>query len=263
MKSPTYDPKPFDKIIDVAFALDAEDPYAMQIDDEPRVLGGAGSGNFGHSGRPGEIGGSGDSTGAGGYVDFERQALANLDRTSRTATGVSDTSSSDDKPKLTVEGAGLAQKSKENFTGALRMAWSAKDQSFESPAEVLNFTEQIAGKVSDGLLQPGQGLYRTWATENDQLDPAKIPGAMKDLTTKLHARLQDPAKAVETAAWLEKSLAHIQPWADGVGRTTKALSAMVLARGGVKLPVYPESKTYYQQIQSPDWPRHFAEMIPR
>lgn len=66
-----WDPVAWNKLIDAAFALDNEDPYFSQTSDvEPQVwnahpedhgraAGGPGSGNFGHSGRPGEVGGSG------------------------------------------------------------------------------------------------------------------------------------------------------------------------------------------------------------
>jgi hypothetical protein len=53
--------KDFDKIIDDLFELDIANPYLSQTVEPqaaPHTLGGEGSGNFGHEGRPGEVGGS-------------------------------------------------------------------------------------------------------------------------------------------------------------------------------------------------------------
>lgn len=227
---------------------------------DDRALGGPGSGNFGHSGRPGQVGGSGE----GGYEDFERRALENLQETSRTAKGVSDTSSSVDKQKLAVsEGEKLAAKTAENFKGALRRVWDDKNREFKSAAEVHKFTEDLARKVNEGVLPAGQGLYRTWETPNNQTPPKEIREATRAFSGQLYEKLSSGADPVSTAAWVEKRMSVIHPWADGVGRTTKALSAFVLVRGGQQIPKYPDRKTYYAEIRkSPEsWERYYRSLM--
>lgn len=58
----------WNRIINQAFDIDEEDPFFWWTQEEPgersvspRYLGGPGSGNFGHAGRPGEVGGSAPS----------------------------------------------------------------------------------------------------------------------------------------------------------------------------------------------------------
>ena len=153
------------------------------------------------------------------------QALANLAATSRTKKGVSDTSSSADKPTLATTGAALADRATDNVSRALKTVWTDRFRSFSSPIELRAWIDRLAATVSDGLLQAGQPLYRAWATKFAmQTVPAEIEAEMLVFCTELLARLgSDP---VATAAWVEHELdARIHPFADGCGRTTKLVSA--------------------------------------
>lgn len=257
-----------------------------------KTAGGPGSGNFGHSGRPGEVGGSGGGSGLmdygskinpvdrlqdklfpkpgitvsrpKGYEAFEKQALENLAGTSRTAKGVSDTGTSAEKQKLAVEeGDKLAAKTAENFKGAIKHVWDERGREFQNAAEVHKFTEDLARRVSEGLLPSGQGLYRTWETPNNQTPPKEIKEATRTFTNQLYEKFATQADPIATAAWVEKRMSVIHPWSDGVGRTTKALSAFVLARGGVNLPKYPDTKTYYSEIKkSPEsWEKYYRSIM--
>lgn len=265
---------------DEAAAIDA----AIFAESDRRSAGGPGSGNFGHAGRPGEVGGSSSEIDAirqheqqmskigfdravaddpEGYLKFEEKAIENLNRTSRTAKGESNTDTSKDKPKLVVdEGDALAQKTDENFRNALRYAWDNRNKQFSTPEELHQFMDGAAMEVSDGLLAPGQGLYRTWDTPNNQAPAKDVPAEWKAVTTELFNRL-DKNDPVENAAWLEKKLAYVHPWADGVGRTTKVLSGFILARAGKDLPTYPDRKKYYQEINKSEesWTKYFKSLF--
>lgn len=221
-----------------------------------RTLGGPGSGNFGHSGRPGEVGGSSSED----FRSFERQALENLQQTSRTVKGVSDTSSSPEKPKLTREGKPLEVKTIENFRAALKIVWNEKDRKFSSAEDVRVFADKIASTVSSDLLQPGQGLYRTWETPSN-MKPDKIKDAYREMTTSLYEKLKEKEDPITTAAWLEKRISVVHPWADGGGRTSKLLSAFVLTRGGKALPEYPNALEYYKRIAEPGWEKTFRSWV--
>ena len=259
--------------------IDTRDPEQWKIREEEadasavlnkylpkaRELGGPGSGNFGHAGRPGEVGGSASGGGEVDYDTFEAKALAGITKTSRTAKGVSDTSTNPTaKQKLAVsEGDTLKAKTEENVRKALKAAWDEKDREFQSPEEVKAFLEQNAQRVSEGLLPAGQGLYRTWETPVNQTPPAEIKNATAIFARQLHEKLVAKEDPVEIAAWAEKRMSVIHPWADGVGRSTKVLSAYLLARGGKTAPSYPDAKTYYAEIKkSPaSWSKYYKGMM--
>jgi hypothetical protein len=60
VKKPGFDANAWNALIDKAFELDSDEPFLAEMgeDEELTALGGPGSGNFGHAGRPGMIGGS-------------------------------------------------------------------------------------------------------------------------------------------------------------------------------------------------------------
>jgi hypothetical protein len=226
-----------------------------------RELGGPGSGHHGHAGRPGQQGGS---AGGGSYASFEGKALANMEQTSRTSKGVSDTSSSEAKPALAAEGEELVARTRENYKNALRLAWDEKDKPLESPEQVHALTERVAETVSAGLLKPGQGIYRTHATKNRQTAPELVQKETREMTGELFERLKTNEDPVKTAAWLEQRISVVHPWTDGVGRTSKVLSAFVLARGGRGLPTYPDRGTYYKkidQLNGGEWEDYYRTLF--
>ena len=201
---------------------------------------------------------------SGSFAVFERQALHNLLRTSRTATGVSDTSSSADKPTLAAEGGALKAKADQNFRRALRSVWNQRRRRFDSPEDVGTFVVETASTVSEGLLKPGQSVWRTWETKNHQTPVREIPDQFKAFTRELHQRLSSGADPVGTAAWVEYVFdGHLHPMADGVGRTAKALSAFVLARAGHGLPTYRGRDDYYANINKSlaEWTRYYRTMF--
>jgi len=157
------------------------------------------------------------------------QALAGL---SRTLGGVSDISSAAEKPKLSAEGEALAARTRENLQQALEFLWENRERGFASATEVREFVDEVARKVSAGLLQPGQSLYRTWETKFRQTAPEAIEQEYQNFCEWFFEALKsgDP---VATAALVEKRLdGEIHPFADGCGRTAKILAAFVLLRAG-------------------------------
>jgi hypothetical protein len=78
---------------------------------------------------------------------------------------------------------------------------------------------------------------------------------------------------VETAAWIEwRTNLTDHFWADGVGKTSKALAAWVLMRAGHPLPQYRSNKEFFQYASNkrydpreggqsylgPEWERFLA-----
>jgi hypothetical protein len=193
---------------------------------------------------------------------FRSHAQANLTASSRTAKGVSDTSVSVEKPKLSVEGDALTAKAAATFEQALQQVWDAREKPLKTPQQVEALVTSLARTVNEGLLKPGQGLERTWMTNYPSTDPKDIPQAMQAFYSEFARRLtsDDP---VATAAWVERTHEKIHPWADGVGRVTKALAYVALLHGGHALPTYQGREAYYANInKSPaEWERYYRTLF--
>ena len=210
----------------------------------------------------------GNGGGSGAYPSFDafaEHARTNLVRTSRTAKGVSDTSASADKPKLKTEGKALASQADRNFAAALKKVWTAKDKPMDTPEAVRAFVEDIADTISEGLLQPGQSPWRTWATKYKSTAPADIQRELDSFAVEYAKRLKGRADPIETAAWVEKTFENVHALADGVGRATKALSALALLKGGKPLPTYRSRDEYYGNIgldhSHADWARYYRTLF--
>ncbi len=196
------------------------------------------------------------------WIQSVLQALAGL---SRTLGGVSDTSSAAEKPKLADEGEALARRTRENLEQALEFLWENRERRFASPAEARQFVDALAEKVSAGLLQPGQPLYRTWETKFRQTPVAKIEAAYSSFCEWLFGALAD-ADAVKIAALVEKRLdGEIHPFADGCGRTSKLLAAFVLLRAGFPPVMHRSRKEYYERISASDeeWICYYRALVAR
>ena len=189
-----------------------------------------------------------------------RNALAGL---SRTLRGISDTSSSAAKPKLGVEeGNKLAERSSRNLQHALGFLWENRSYKFGTATTVRSFIDSLARIVSDGLLPPGQSLYRTWVTEFDQALPENIEQEYNNFCEWFFDNV-DGDDPVTVAAMTEKRLdGKIHPFADGCGRTAKLLAAFALLRSEF-LPVSHRSREeYYQRINESDeeWIRYYTAL---
>ena len=78
-KATAEDFEEWDRLVDLMAEYDEEHPFESELAEEEeeaegaRALGGPGSGNFGHEGRPGQVGGSGEGTGSDAKMgSFER-----------------------------------------------------------------------------------------------------------------------------------------------------------------------------------------------
>jgi SPP1 gp7 family putative phage head morphogenesis protein len=203
------------------------------------------------------------------FGGFLRQALDNLQRSSRTARGVSDTSSSKDKPTLVTEGADLAARTHDNFVRAAQLVWESREAQLDTPRRVEAFITHLAEIVSDGLLPEDASLWRQHETDPKfgQTPVRYLRPALRNFYADFAQRLSDPSDdPIATAAWVERVFdGKIHGLADGSGRTTKLLSALVLARAGLPQPTYPDRQTYYREIaQRPEqWERFYRGLFPK
>ncbi len=200
---------------------------------------------------------------------FLEQALGNLHATSRTAKGISDTSSSEEKPKLKTEGTELKDRATENFERTIRFVWQERYRPFQAPQELRKFIEQVAAQISDGLLQEGQGLFRTHDTKfAHQSRKGDIEREFQAFIEKLFDEMhREHVDAVPLAAWAEQEIdSHVHPFTDGCGRASKAISAWILGRYHMPLPQWESRDAYYANIDfgknTPEsWAQYYRSRI--
>lgn len=195
--------------------------------------------------------------------NWKKAVFAALAGMSRTLGGVSDTSSSADKPKLRVEGDTLARQTTENLEQALEFLWSNQDRKFTSVAEVREFIDLLAEKVSEGLLPVGQSFYRTWETKFGQTPVAEIETEYQNFCKWLFGAFA--INPVEVAALVEKRLdGKIHPFADGCGRTSKLLASFILFQGNRFPPRYSDRREYYREINKSEreWVSYYRSLFP-
>jgi len=210
-----------------------------------KALGGPGSGNFGHAGRPGEVGGSGEGNGPRTKDEFINQMVVNIEASSRSAHG--EETEMAGKPSLSLKDTELIQRVDANTREAAAFAWAHRNDALTTPEDVHSVIEGIGTRVNNGLVPT---LYREHETGRN-VPVAQMRSELTTFERELATRIDHP-DVVATAAWVEREFdARIHPFADGVGRSTKLLSGLVLARAGHALPRYGDRTTYYAKaVQS-------------
>lgn len=200
---------------------------------------------------PARVGADGVAEAA--YID---QAMANLRATSRTAAGVVDTSASAGKAAQMAEGLTpetAARAAVDNFEAAIRDIYRRRDEfASMSPAGLADAADEIALTINRGILREG-ALYRADDSKKFPYTAvADLRLAREQFFAELSRRLRDPAAdPVETAAFIEwRANLGDHFWADGVGKTSKALAAIPLMRAGMPLPKYRANKEFFSFSRS-------------
>lgn len=194
-----------------------------------------------------------------------RNVLEAVNRLSRTTHGVSDTSSATEKPTLLVgEGKILIERTSMNLQRAMEYLWDNSSISFKSSSEVMDFINFLAMTVSEGLLQAGQSLYRTWMTPFGQTPPPEIAADYQNFCEWFFLTL-DHDDPIATAAIVEKRLnGEIHPFADGCGRTSMLLAAFVLLRHHLDPVLYRSRKEYHEMIGhsgDEEWINYYRSLV--
>jgi hypothetical protein len=175
------------------------------------------------------------------YTDH---ALRNLRNTSRTASGVIDTSASATKSEAIVEGLSseaIADTATENFTQTIEQLYDMRDVAMESPEDLRELVEATALQINGGLLKEGH-LIRS-GDDSDKYGYtrlADLPEAMEEFYDSFFAALDSPdVDPIYLAGWVEYRIDLTDHFfADGCGKSAKAVSAWVLMRAGLPLPTY-------------------------
>ncbi|MFG2785910.1 hypothetical protein ACGFY7_49875 [Streptomyces prunicolor] len=179
---------------------------------------------------------------------YVEHAVRNFVRTSRTARGLLDVSASEGKRRRLVDGLApldVESLATRNYRSTIVDLYDRRDLRFSRATELRGFVESVVLSVNRGLTREVV-LYR----EDDSLSlpytraDTLLPEVAAPLFEEFHDRLlRHPSDPVETAGWVEYRMDltdHL--WADGCGRSTKAVATWVLMRAGHRLPVYPASR---------------------
>jgi hypothetical protein len=182
--------------------------------------------------------------------DYLRQALENLQITSRTAKGVVDISASPDKAReiQDISEREAADRATANFEEVIKQLYEQRDRKFENPEELQTFIEDIALRINKGITKEDV-LVRSH--DSDKYPYTKVENLsqeMKQFYEELFARLQNPSEDPESlAGWIEYRLDLTDHFfADGCSKTAKAISSWALMRSGHKLPQYRSREELYQ-----------------
>lgn len=179
------------------------------------------------------------------YVD---KAMNNLENTSRTARGIVDTSASEGKADqmLVESGDEAATLAKRNFANVIGGLYDNRHHEFTSLAEVRGFVEQISTRINRGITKPGE-LYRASDSEKYGYTPvAELNQAMDEFANELYERLSTDYDPIELSGWVEYRVDGTDHFfADGCGKTSRALAAWVLMRADADLPQFRGREELY------------------
>ncbi|HEY0010503.1 MAG TPA: hypothetical protein VGB97_01150 [Candidatus Paceibacterota bacterium] len=189
------------------------------------------------------------------YEDWIHYAGASVEALSRTANGVNDPSLSHDKPGLSIEsGPALRAQAAANIRRAVDFAWHSRD-SVRGARELCAFIETLAAQLNEGLVPADRPLLRTWHTKySGPVAPEDVPAAfgafcVKHATSLVHD--WSIAEAIFMAAEIERDFNyHVHPLADGCGRVSRILGALVLLRVGSRPARFEDRTEYYALMRA-------------
>lgn len=191
---------------------------------------------------------------------YVERAMKNLKATSRTASGTVDTSASPGKAgqmAAGLTGDKAADLATHNFEGVIRDLYKLKDNDFSSPQKCLKLSDDVNAKLNHGITAPGVLLRKEDSTKFPYTKMADLPAARQQFAHEFAQRMSDPkADPIETAAWVEWRTNIDHAYADGVGKTQRALAAVPLMRANLPLPNYPDPKKWFKLM--PKEPIHDA-----
>lgn len=184
-----------------------------------------------------------------GVDEYVSQAMSNLKKTSRTAAGTVDTSASKEKADKIVEGLTgeqAAAHAANNFEQTIRQLHNRRNEQF-TPESALELADSVNRQINKGITKEGVLLRTDDSPKFPYTKVEHMQVARRQFAEELAKRLNDPnADPVETAAWIEwrTNLDHV--YADGVGKTMRALAALPLMKAGLPLPNYGPNKEYFR-----------------
>jgi hypothetical protein len=194
--------------------------------------------------------------------------LSEQSRNSRTFCGVSDTSTSELKEPLLLNGEELRERVRKNVGEQLHAALTISPPSFSGSLGAQLWIFCLALKLNQGLTREGVPILRTWETQITYQTPvSELEEACRifahDFSRKWQNAETDP---ILFAAWIEQEWnGRIHPLSDGCGRTSKTIAAIVLARKGIPYPSFDSREEFFSRIGEPleSWVKFYAHGVSR
>jgi len=182
--------------------------------------------------------------------EYLKQALENLQITSRTARGVVDVSASKDKNRemQDISEQEAATRATANFKEVIEQLYEQRNRQFENPEELQTFVEDIARHINKAITKEGI-LIRTHDSDKYPYTKVKdLPKEMRQFYEEFFVRLQNPTEDPEKlAGWVEYRINLTDHFfADGCSKTAKAISSWILMRYGHRFPRYRNREELYQ-----------------
>jgi hypothetical protein len=210
----------------------------------------------------------------------------NLRNRSRTAKGISDTSSSPHKISLPLSGDALRVLVEANSEALIYQVWADAASPSTAPQDIRQMAERWFDVINQGLVQPEKyrelladltlraerraaetgkpyhisPRYRLWSAPHYDVDPIDIDLALTDLYNGLARRLESSFQAnqPELLAFADLMIdGKIHPWSDGCGRHATAMVmwlSIVLDTG--RLPKFATRDHHYHAIRTGDLAAH-------
>jgi len=133
-----------------------------------------------------------------------------------------------------------------NFEDVIGNLYDERKRKFNTPAELRGFVEGVAKKVNEGITKEGV-LIREHDSEKYPYPAVEnLEQEMDAFYKEFLARLQNNESSKELAAWVEYRVDLSDHFfADGCGKTAKAIGSWILMRTGDTLPKYRERTELY------------------
>lgn len=193
------------------------------------------------------------------FLNFWQNLSTNIETVSRSAQGISDTSVSEDKAKLDLEGEKLAEQVQKNIFGLAHYIWENKEKQFESAEDVRGFINDIANLANNKLSEKrSPHSFRTHEVPyGRKVHPDEIEKEMEMFYSALLGKIQEADRGSmdpkDLAKWIELEInRNIHPYADGCGKISNALSSFFLARYNYALPSFDSRESYYEAMNKGD-----------
>lgn len=180
---------------------------------------------------------------------YVKQAMNNLTKTSRTAKGVIDTTSSFGKAALIsrINEGRVAELVAKNFESVIRQLYKKRYDNFNDPTQVGQLLDSINLQINLGITKTGVLLRVEDSSKFPYTKVEDIPLARDQFSKEFARKLSDSfADPIETAAWVEWRINRDHVYADGCGKTQRAFAALVLMRANLPLPIYEDPKIFFQ-----------------
>ena len=180
---------------------------------------------------------------------YRHAALANLNETSRTAKGEVNVEAStgkiDSMSGITEQE--TADRAIENFMHVIERLYAERERNFANANELRTFVETVAQQVNDGIIKEGMLIRKgTDSATYPYTRVAELPAAMEQFYGEFLDRLSRSDDPKEVAAWIEYRIDLTDHFfADGCGKTAKAISSWVLMKAKQQLPKYRGREEYY------------------